>query len=72
MNVGELKELIEEVGDDLEVRIIIQPNYPLEYGVSDVKFYEHKIDKNMIEQDTNPVLYILEGDQIGYAPWDVF
>jgi len=36
MNVGELKMLLEDMDDDMEVRLAMQPNYPMEYTIGDV------------------------------------
>lgn len=34
MNVQELKELLEDLPDDMEVRLMIQPSYPFEYSIT--------------------------------------
>lgn len=68
MTVTELKELLEEYPDELEVRIALQPNYPLESNVAGVVALA-----DLEDEDDEPVdpdddcLYILEGSQIGYA-----
>lgn len=76
MTVSELRELIEDLPDHCEVRIAHQPNYPFELSVSEARFVETRDE----DEDETPaskhgepegVLYIAEGNQIGYLPGNV-
>ena len=75
MNVGELKEWLEDFHDECEVRIAEQPHYPMEYSIRGVVDYNPDVDEDtdMSEVDaTKDIIYITEGRQIGYCPRDVF
>ena len=43
MKVGELKGMLEAYDDDLEVRLVTQPTYAMEYGISGVNSMEEVI-----------------------------
>lgn len=73
MNIGELKEMLEGVDDNVEVRIATQPNYPLEFGVSSADLYEAECDEDddsteveINEAKADPIFYIAEGNSEGY------
>ena len=55
MTIGELKELIEDIDDEVEVLLAMQPNYPIEYSI-----------EKGLEADT--YFYLTEGTQLGYLP----
>lgn len=63
MNLRDLAETlsaaVEELADDEnpQVRLAMQPNYPMEYSINDA---------TMVEVDGKDVMYIAEGSQIGY------
>lgn len=65
MTLGELMQLLEQMaeehdlGDETEVRIAMQPNYPFEYSLSDRATV------------VNGVIYLAEGSQEGYLPGEV-
>ena len=47
MTVAELKDILEDIEDDVEIKVAIQPNYPLRARLSNVcrelgKDYENK------------------------------
>jgi len=71
MTVRELIEILEDFeeahGEDTEVRLLTQPNWPLEYEIDSVK-----ISKEENEELEEPILFLLEGRQIGYGMnlWD--
>jgi len=71
MTVRELIEILEDFeeahGEDTEVRLLTQPNWPLEYEIDSVK-----ICKEENEELEEPILFLLEGRQIGYGMnlWD--
>jgi hypothetical protein len=70
-----VRDMIAALGDydpDAEVRIEIQPRWPLEYTIGDVVCSDsitEDEDEEEDEDDDKPVVvYITEGSQIGYAP----
>jgi hypothetical protein len=65
MTVQELRDLLDGVEGDLEVRLAMQPSYPMEYsvmGVTDVVDTIHPYT-----QQPEKAVYLLEGTQLGYA-----
>jgi len=77
VTVGQLKQLLEDKKDEQEVRLMIQPTYPLEHAVDGVWQWEY--DEASDPDDffpagrANSVLYLLEGEQKGYGTrraWD--
>jgi hypothetical protein len=87
MTVRDLIAALEDYDQDAEVRIAIQPRWPLEYSISDVVCSDTiKDDDDDEEEEQQPteqspdadpqdkpvVVYITEGTQIGYAPAGVF
>jgi len=76
MTIAELIECLEdyrtELGDDAEVRLMTQQNYPFENAVSglasgeEINDYE---DEDLRDDDVenDGVLYIVEGQQICYG-----
>jgi predicted membrane GTPase involved in stress response len=70
MTVGELKEMLEGLDDDMEVRLAMQPAWPFEYSISSVEV----IDNDPEGSDKEPIegiVYLVEGDQLGYLPGNV-
>ena len=71
MTVRELIETLEDFeeahGEDTEVRLLTQPTWPLEYEIDSVK-----ISAEEDEELGEPILFLLEGKQIGYGMnlWD--
>ena len=61
MTAGELKEILEMVDDDTEVRLASQPSWPLEYAISDLYHVSAK----------DNVLYLAEERQLGYLSGEV-
>ena len=59
MTVSELKEILEHYDDDMEVRFASQPNWPFEYSI---------LDAVMVHVDEEDVIYLEEGQQLGYLP----
>ena len=57
MTVSELKEILEYYDDDMEVRFASQPNWPFEYSI---------LDAVMVHVDEEDVIYLEEGQQLGY------
>lgn len=57
MRVSELVEMLEEFDQDAEVRVAIQPNYPLDYNLSDA----------MAENEDGSVVYLATGSQGDYS-----
>lgn len=60
MTIDELIALLsdyrDELGGDTEVRLLNQPAWPFEYSIC-----------GLAPSDDHPVLYIVEGDQLGYG-----
>ena len=54
--IERLEDLREQVGDDCEVRLATQPNYPLEYAIGEVA------------TPAPGVVYIGEEQCVGYLP----
>jgi hypothetical protein len=63
MLVSELIELLSDLPADVEVRLAQQPTWPLEYTVKDVVMRDG-------DDDRDPVVYLVEGSQLGYLPGD--
>lgn len=63
--LAELQELPEEVLD-AEIRIIMQPVWPFEYSLS-----SNSGVLLMVGEEQTPIVYLAEGEQIGYASEDV-
>lgn len=59
LTVGDLIEALEQYPEDMVVRLAFQPSRPLEYN----------LDRYDPVFERNEILYLLEGDQIGYAPF---
>jgi hypothetical protein len=82
MQITELIEELERVkmshGEDVEVRLGTQPNYPFEHEIAGVSeplspdlFEENEgpaEDRNSDKNINKTVVYIAEGTQIGYMP----
>jgi hypothetical protein len=73
MTVSELIERLEEMNPDAEVRLMTQRHYPLEarlYGVcesAELRGGEDGEDDDGDDGETEPVVYLVEGDQVGYG-----
>lgn len=64
MTVVELRELLEEIDDDVEVKVAWQPHYPMESPVAAVT---HHVT------DDKSVVYVAASGSSDYAPssaWD--
>ena len=84
MNIAELIEELERVkmthGEDVEVRLSVQPNYPYEHEIAGVSepltpfhFGDDEDDRPAESRNSDKpldktVIYIAEGTQIGYLP----
>ena len=55
MTVEELKEQLEMLDPDMEIRFASQPSWPFEYSINDI-------------MPVGDVAYLEEGEQIGYLP----
>lgn len=75
MIVYELKMLLEDLDEDAEVRLAMQPSWPMEYTIGDVVLVEetplHELDEHEVDDYTPGIVYISEGDQLGYLPSQV-
>jgi hypothetical protein len=86
MTLGELIERLEEIRDNLpedtdpdtiEVRLTYQPNYPLEGSLRGVVFSPDDLDGADEDEDDRvtdrtPIVYLAEGQGIGYGSTAVF
>lgn len=64
MTVGELLNILEDLPEDAEVRLAMQPSYPFEYSIGDVVTVAP-------EYDNDPGrVYLAEGRQLNYLPGD--
>ena len=61
MRVSELIEGLEEFDQNAEVRVAVQPSYPLEYNLSDA----------MAENEDGLVVYLATGSQGDYVSGDI-
>ena len=69
MTVGELKQLLEDIDDNITVQLQTQPNYPLKSSVHNLSL-RSEIEDDVDDKDD--VLYICEGSQIGYGDKDAW
>jgi len=72
MTVGELKAILEDLEDDVEVVMQYQPNYPLKSEIAGATL-KSEVEGEKPEFDEVDVLYLVEGEQIGYgnkAAWN--
>ena len=72
MTVGELKEMLEDLDDDMEVRLAHQPSWPFEYSISNGQVVDvnepDEDDEEAEEKEPREILYLIEGSQLGYLP----
>jgi len=61
--IESLESAMEDVGEDCEVRLAFQPNYPLEYSVGPVEVAWGEDEE---ADNDGTVVYIGEGGQLGY------
>jgi hypothetical protein len=66
MTVGELKELLDGLDDDVDVRLAMQPSWPFEYSIG-----TPVIIGNPENEDGESVLYLPEERQTRYLPKEV-
>ena len=90
MTLQELIERLEEyrdlLGEEAEVRLMTQQNWPFENTirgvVASVELREYhfaqldpdEIDPEALEEELDPILYLVEGGQLGYgdkAAWEL-
>jgi hypothetical protein len=66
MTVIELKEALEQMPDEAEVRLAMQPSWPFEYSIMEVVPLEP--DEEAPADEEVKVVYLTEGSQLGYLP----
>ncbi len=79
MKVCELIEVLQDCDEDAEVRIVVQPQYPLEAAIFGVavreEYWGHDDGHENMDGDIHPNdVLICQGDALGYgvaAAWDV-
>jgi hypothetical protein len=69
MKVADLIQILEDLPEDAEVRFAQQPNYPFEYSVGCAVLLDYaERDANENDVPAEPVVYLVEGRQLGYLP----
>lgn len=72
LTVGELKERLDGVDDEVEVRLVEQPSWPFEYSLAGVTLLtDHDLEHDG-DHEAEEILYLVEGRQICYASHDLF
>ena len=76
MTVGELKEMLEGLDDEAEVRIMSQENWPFEYSIRSLKVredFEQPDEDEVPNDEKNPNdVFLVEGSQLCYGNKDAF
>lgn len=76
ITVGDLLGMLEGLDEDMEVRFASQPSWPFEYSINGAEVVDlnqpdddedTRTDEDR-EDDADEVLYLVEGNQIGYLP----
>ena len=72
MTVGELVEVLERMREDVEVRLAMQPAWPMQHTIHDVLLveageYEH--EDAYAEEVEEDVVYLVDGGQMYEAPY---
>jgi hypothetical protein len=68
MTVMELMEILQDADPEAEVRFAGQPSWPFEYSVADTVEDMPEPDDEDHREGRPPILYLVEGNQIGYLP----
>lgn len=81
LTVGDLMSMLEGLDEDMEVRFASQPSWPFEYSIDRAEVVdlnnpeEYEVEDSRIDetpdqepQEPDEVLYLVEGNQIGYLP----
>jgi hypothetical protein len=64
LTVSQLIEELEDLDPDAEVRLATQPNWPFEWHLSTTE----PGPAVQVTLDDGPVVYLVEGEQLGYLP----
>lgn len=73
MTIDDLREMIEGLDGDIEVRLAMQPRWPFEYSIDRAILKTEALESgDPDEDDESPddddeVLYLTEGSQLGYT-----
>lgn len=75
MTVDDLREILEDLEGNMEVRIAQQPSWPFEYSIDrailksevEAECEPDEDDECFEDDDEKDVLYITEGTQLGYT-----
>ena len=54
MNIRELRTIIEDLDDEVEVRFMAQPNWPFEYEVRGAVTFDQLVDFQLNEHEGDP------------------
>ena len=69
--IDALEEIAENDGDDVEVLIMSQPQWPFEYSFSRI-VQRRDFDKDVDEGDDATDVFLLEGSQLRYGDKDAW
>jgi hypothetical protein len=64
MTVEELRYLLEDLDDDIEVRLAMQPSWPFAYSLSSESVL-------FVGDDGEKILYLAEQKQLDYLPSEI-
>ena len=67
LTVSELIDELEDCDPEAEVRLATQPSWPFEWSLS----INEPGPAVQIDLDGQPVVYLIEGEQLGYLPGSV-
>lgn len=78
MTLNDLIERLQEIADDLgeeadevEVRLAVQPRWAFEHTIAGIALssdLRRGDDEEEAGEESTPIVYLAEGEQIGYAP----
>lgn len=71
MSVGELKELLEGMDDEVEVRLMTQEPWPFENTIR-CSVLASELEDFKPEGSEGEVLYLVDGGQLGYGTKDAW
>jgi hypothetical protein len=72
MKVKELIELLQEQDEDAEVRLAVQANYPMEYGIKGIASSLELEACVEPADEANQIVWLVEGEWQGYGRRDVW
>ena len=72
MTVGEFKELLEDLDDEMEVQLQTQKHWPFINSISHVilksqVYAQHDDEDKEFEKEGEDILFLVEGEQLSYG-----